>query len=421
MHFVHVVQMYHPVTSGSVKFFVEVAHQLVQRGHRVTILTTTAGELEAFWLPNKKEFPAGVQEYAGTTIHRFPIHRFAPHPLVYPVIRRLLVELGRLHAPLRLLRALSAFTPQAPLLTDWIATHAADIDVLHVTNVTLDGLIQPVLDCAERVGIPVVSTPFIHLGEATDTSLVRYYQMPQQMDILRRSRAVFAMTERERRFIVHHGIPSEKVHVVGAGVTPSEVTGGDGVAFRAAHRITGHLVIQIGAMARDKGTLTTIHALENVIAQGRDVTLVLVGAPLEHFVVAYEALPASLRAHIVLLAHASDQQKQDALAAADVLVLPSRTDSFGIVFLEAWCNHIPVVGADAGGIPDVISDGVDGILVPFDAPDALADAIGALLDEPERAYRYAEAGYAKVHAQYTWDAIGAQIVPLCVEAAQTTS
>ena len=419
MHFVHVVQLYHPVTSGSVKFFVELANQLVKRGHRVTILTTNAGELEAFWLPNKREYPTPTEVFSGTTLHRFPIQRFSPHPLVYPIIRRLLVELGRIPLPIRLMRAVSAFTPQTPLLSAWIDAHAADIDVLHVTNVTLDGLIQPVMDVAERHSIPVVVTPFIHLGVTTDDSLVRYYQMPQQIDILRRSRAVFTMTEREREFVIGHGVNPNLVHTIGAGVTPAEVVGGDGTAFRTEHNISGPIVLQIGAMARDKGTLTSIAALENLWQTGLDATLVLIGAPLEHFVAAYDALPVATRARIVLLAHATDQQKRDALAAAQLLLLPSRTDSFGIVFLEAWCNKIPVIGADAGGIPDVITDGVDGFLVPFDSPDALANRIRRFLEDTALAERFAAAGSAKVSRMYTWDAIGAVIVPLCVDAGAT--
>jgi glycosyltransferase involved in cell wall biosynthesis len=419
MHFVHVVQMYHPVTSGSVKFFVELGQRLVHSGHRVTILTTTAAELEAFWLSAKNEYPAGTEEHLGTTIIRFPIRRFSPHPLIYPIVRRLLVELGRLRCPVGMLRLVSAFTPQAPQITDWIVDHSADIDVIHVTNVTLDGLIHPVIDAAERGGIPVIATPFIHLGEANDASLVRYYQMPQQLDILRRSRAVFAMTARERDFITSHGVPHTRVHVVGAGVTPTEVTGGNGDAFRLRQNLSGPMVLQIGAMARDKGTLTTIDAMRILWQQGSDAVLVLIGAPLEHFVTAFAALPPDARARIVMLPHATELDKRDALAAADLLVLPSRTDSFGIVFLEAWCNHLAVIGAEAGGIPDVIEHGVDGLLVPFDDPRRLAEAIESLLADPERAHRYATAGATKVAQRYTWDAIGAAMVPVCVAAGTT--
>lgn len=412
MHVVHVVQLYHPVTSGSVRYFTELAEQLVARGHRVTILTTTAGELEAFWVAGKKEFPAGSESFAGTEIHRFPVERWSPHPLVYPILRRALVELGRLRFPVQLLRWLSAVTPRAPGIAAWIAAHHQDIDVVHVTNVTLDGLIHQVLAVAAAHQIPTITTPFMHLGVEGDASLVRYYAMPQQLDILRQSAAVFAMTAREKTFLAQQGVDPARITVTGAGVTPRAVTGGDAARFRAQHQITTPIVLQIGAMARDKGTLTTIAALQHLWADGVAATLVLIGAPLEHFLIEYDRLPAADKARIVLLADADEATKHDALAAAAVLTLPSRTDSFGIVFLEAWCNRVPVIGAAAGGIPDVIRDGVDGILVPFGAVAPLANAIAALLSDPARAAQYAAAGQAHVDAHYTWDAIGAVAVPV---------
>src|SRR3712207_7592070 len=54
------------------------------------------------------------------------------------------------------------------------------------------------------------------------------------------------------------------------------------------------------------------------------------------------------------------EDKRDLNAAGQVFCMPSRTDSFGIVYLEAWLNGVPVIGANAGGVPEVISDGVDG-------------------------------------------------------------
>jgi hypothetical protein len=94
--------------------------------------------------------------------------------------------------------------------------------------------------------------------------------MPQQLDILHRSRAVFVMTARERRFVVGHGVSDALVHVVGAGVTPTEVIGGNGASFRDSHQVSGPIILQIGAMARDKGTLTTIDAMRVLWQKGSD-------------------------------------------------------------------------------------------------------------------------------------------------------
>lgn len=85
--------------------------------------------------------------------------------------------------------------------------------------------------------------------------------------------------------------------------------------------------------------------------------------------------------------------------------MPSRTDSLGIVYLEAWLNEKPVVGALAGGVPEVISDGVDGHLVRFGDVPSLAVRLAHLLGDPEAAAAMGRRGREKVLARYTWDRI----------------
>src|ERR671939_166402 len=99
----------------------------------------------------------------------------------------------------------------------------------------------------------------------------------------------------------------------------------------------------------------------------------------------YEALREEVRAKCRWLGFLSDQDKRDLQAAGQVFCMPSGTDSFGIVYLEAWLNGVPVIGARAGGVPEIISDGVDGYLIDFGDVPALANRIQLLLQRPEAA------------------------------------
>jgi glycosyltransferase involved in cell wall biosynthesis len=412
MHIVHVVQLYHPVPSGSVRYFVEIGKRLVAAGHRVTVLTSEAYDLEAFWQAGRRTVAEREAWHEGCHVIRFPIVRWGHHPLIYPILRRLLVEGGRLGVPCTWLRTLASLTPQLPGLAAWIDQHHADIDVLHVTNLTLDGVLHPVLDVAQRRHISVMTTPFVHIGELHDPAFVRYYSMPQQIDVLQRSQRVCTMTDREARFLQSRGVPAERCVTIGAGVNVAEVTGGDAVAFRTDYAISdAPVVVQVGAMARDKGTITTIEAMQQVWARGIPATLVLLGAPLQHFTDYVAGLSVDVKARLRIIPYATQADVLNAYAAASVFVLPSRTDSFGIVFLEAWCNRLPVIGADAGGIPDVIRAGVTGSLVPFADVPALGEALITLLSRPDLAAQYAQAGYKEVLAQHTWDHVYARIYP----------
>jgi glycogen synthase len=78
------------------------------------------------------------------------------------------------------------------------------------------------------------------------------------------------------------------------------------------------------------------------------------------------------------------------------------------VLLEAWAHGVPVIGADAGGIPGVIDDGQNGLLVPFGDVAALGGALRRLLDDPALRQQLGEQGRQKVARQYTWPQVAAR-------------
>lgn len=85
----------------------------------------------------------------------------------------------------------------------------------------------------------------------------------------------------------------------------------------------------------------------------------------------------------------------DILRASDVFVFPSQLESFGLAALEASACGLPVVASDVGGLPEVVEDGVSGLLYPSKDVEALADRIRQLVDAPELRRRMGEAGRAR--------------------------
>lgn len=404
LHFLHVVQLYQPVPSGAARYFIEIGSRLVAEGHRVTVLATDAFDLEYLWSSAKRRVESREDWYDGVRVLRFPVRRMPGPSLAYPVLRRAMVELSRLPNSAPLLRRLAMITPRQPELYDFLRTSTAlaDVALVHTTNITLDFGILPLVAWAAQRGIPHVCTPFVHLGEPDNPRLVRYYSMRHQIDLLRHSAAVLTMTSLERRFLRERGVPDALMHTVGVGITPGELAGGDGARFRAEHRISGPVVLSLGVAAFDKGTLHVVEALQKLWAQDHEATWVQIGPHMGHFEEFYRQLPEADRARTRVLGFVSDEVKRDALAAADVLAMPSRTDSFGIAYMEAWCYDIPVVGALAGGVPDVITDGRDGLLVAFGDVPALTEALGRLLRDTAYARQLGRAGHAKVLREMTW-------------------
>jgi glycosyltransferase involved in cell wall biosynthesis len=406
MHFLHINQLYNRA-SGASRYFIEIGERLVREGHSVTVLTSDAHDLEHFWASGKRTVAEREAEHGGVRVLRFPVRRAPGPPIVYPLLRRLMVELGRVGRPAEpLLRRMAMLTPRLPELERYLATapELADVALVHTTNITLDFAILPAARWARGRGIPHLCTPFVHLGEPGRRQIVQYYSMPQQIGLLRGAEGVATMTSLERDFLVRAGVAAGRVRVVGAGVDPAEVAGGDGGRFRAAHSISGPIVLSLGAAAYDKGTLHVLEALRRLWARGVEATWVQCGPLLGHFEERYGELPAEARARTRVLGYVSDEVRRDALAAADVYAQPSRTDSFGIAYLEAWCYGVPVVGARAGGVPAVIDDGENGLLTPFGDVGALAGAIEGLLRDGALARRLGANGRAKVLRELTWDA-----------------
>jgi glycosyltransferase involved in cell wall biosynthesis len=93
----------------------------------------------------------------------------------------------------------------------------------------------------------------------------------------------------------------------------------------------------------------------------------------------------------------------DLMCAADLVVVPSVAEAFGLVLAEALYLGRPVVATRAGGIPEIIDDGVDGVLVEPGDSAALAKAIANALDDPDRARVMAGRGRDKVAARFSFE------------------
>jgi glycosyltransferase involved in cell wall biosynthesis len=155
------------------------------------------------------------------------------------------------------------------------------------------------------------------------------------------------------------------------------------------------LIGQLGALEPNKGTIDLVRAVDRN-NQGRSeadlVRLVLAGAPSPHFDTFLSDRPESDRRWLRVLGPLPKEQVPDFYDALDVFAMPSRTDSFGIVYLEAWANGKPVVAARAGGVVEVVSHEENGLMVPFGDVGALSEALGRLIREPELASRLGRTG-----------------------------
>lgn len=171
------------------------------------------------------------------------------------------------------------------------------------------------------------------------------------------------------------------VHPVALGTVPAPVSARPSGRQRR--------LLFVGRLERRKGIHLLLEALPALLPLHPDWTCELVGndtVPAEpgvtfkaQFLARHADAPWLSR--VEFAGAVSDAELQQRYARADVFVAPSLFESFGLIYLEALQHGVPVVGAAVGGVPDVVRDGVDGLLVPPGDAPALAAALDRLMSD----------------------------------------
>jgi glycosyltransferase involved in cell wall biosynthesis len=401
MKILHVTQRYWPCGGGAERYMQEIGERLVRDGHDVTVYTTDAFDLELFWRPGFRRIEDLEEEHNGVLIRRFPVRHL---PLPFPL------TLGLNFVPGRTFDL--TYHHPSPWVPDLLRAPAGDFDVVHTTALPYNSILYAGYLIARRSGARLICTPHLHFGEGSGSwRMLASYARPAQMWLVGQSDAVIARTAREARVLASRGVPADRISAIGGAFNPAELVGGDGGRFRTRYGLPGDepIVFCVGMKAFNKGTQHTVKAMHRLWNRGRRAKLVLAGASQPDFRRFWSRQSSIVRERTLLLDYVSDEDKRDLFAAGDVLAMPSRSDTFGVVFLEAWYYAKPVVGALAGGIPDVIDTGSDGCVVAFGDVGALAERLAALLDDAELRRRLGEAGQRKVLQKWTWDTVYEQL------------
>ncbi len=396
MHFLFISHRYWPIAGGSEKYVQEMAERLIQDGHSATVYTTNADEIDHLVLPNSKSLPAGNEAHNGVQIRRFPVRHYSPQHILRKVADKIPCNIARI-----LIRFPAAITPSL-----WIRSLLPNsYDVIHATASPFYSLFYPALVAANIKKIPFVFTPFFHTGEPRKSSQLGIHAMDFQISIIKRCNIIITQTNVERNNLIQRGIPKEKIIMLGMGINPEEIIGGNGDRFRSRYSINRDtsIILFVGSLNFDKGVFHIIEALNILQKSKLKMKFVFAGELSREFKKYFARQPANIQNKCLLLGTVHGEKKKDLFASSDIYVMPSRSDSYGIAYLEAWAAKKPVIGCFAGGVPEVISDGHDGFLIPFGDSDMLGSYIKILVQKPQLRNKFGKNGYKKVMKNCTWD------------------
>ncbi|WP_305970140.1 MULTISPECIES: glycosyltransferase family 4 protein [unclassified Mameliella] len=181
----------------------------------------------------------------------------------------------------------------------------------------------------------------------------------------------------------------DRFHIVHCGVDPDRYS-------PSPHAGPDTHLLFVGRLAGVKGVPILIEALRRIAPDTPNLRVTIIGDGPDR--AALEAQAQDLP--VTFTGYRSQSEVADALATADLFVLPSFAEGVPVVLMEAMASHVPVITTRIAGVPELVAHDTSGLLVAPGDAEGLRDAIKALIDDPGRRQRMGLEGRAKVEAEF---------------------
>jgi 2-deoxystreptamine N-acetyl-D-glucosaminyltransferase/2-deoxystreptamine glucosyltransferase len=327
----------------------------------------------------------------------------AHRPGVPTVERSQLVEVRRVGVALRHWRQLYGIAA-----VRHVASLASHVDIIHVHQGEDLATIPLGLLAKSVANVPMVITFHCSVGHTfvpRDASqrLMKAIGTPLEPLGMKRADAIIVLTSRLRSLVAQHGIAQERIHVIPPGINGTLF---DEVRQDPLPGLRRPRVLFVGRLVPQKNPLSMVRAA-NLIDEAADI--VIVGDGPERQRIEEEIADAGLGGRIHLTGFIPHDEIPSYLCHADVFAMPSQYEELGSVLLEAMRTGLAIVASDTGGIPEVIEDGRNGLLVPPDDVVGFARAVNRLLRDREFAQAMSNEGRRR-SLRYEWSQLAGEVL-----------
>lgn len=356
----------YPTFGGSGVVATELGHELARRGHEVHFIT--------YALPSRLDLFAARVSYHEVTVPTYPLFQYAPYDLAL-----------------------------ATRIAD-VATHEG-LDLIHV-HYALPHAISAHLAREMLRPRPLGVVTTLHGTDITIVGQDRSY-LPVTRFGIERSDAVTAVSDHLRKVTIEVFAPQQTIDVVPNFVDPDRwKPAAPGVSVAGRFGCAGRKVLMHVSNFRPvKRVLDVVEIFERVNARVPSC-LVMVGDGPDR--AAAEALCRDKGLGEIAFFLGNMPAVEAIMPSADLYVLPSDSESFGLSALEAQACGVPVLGYAVGGLPEVVASGETGFLGTVGDVDGLAAEGAALLADPRRYETVASAARARAVATFSADAMVAR-------------
>ena len=253
------------------------------------------------------------------------------------------------------------------------------------------------------INIPVIA---VSRGFTYEDRKVTLYESLQRF-LFRFADRIIAVSYGQRELLVKYNLPPKSIDVVHNSISIDSCR--PGLSYQEIEKVKDGLrvpancmmVVAAGRLSPEKGHRFLVDAIDRLSIASINVCFVFCGEGRCRTELENQAkfLGVSEMCRFV----GFRQDIMEIFKAMDLLVLPSLTEGLPNVVLEAFAAKKPVVATSVGGVPELVENGVNGLLVPPKRPDLLARAIEKCLSSPESLRIMGEAGYEKVKSQFAFE------------------
>jgi glycosyltransferase involved in cell wall biosynthesis len=364
----------------------DINRHLVRRGHAVTVVT-----------PGDPSLPRSDM-FDGVKIVRFPLE--LPPDLTYGRVAQSRVSwLGKFARVVVMAHYMEA---QHRAILAEVRENGGDVIHAHWAIPTGPAAVM----AARKLHLPSVITMhggdvYVNPEQGYDFP-TRWYVRPALRWTLRHAGALTAITEDCRQHALRAGAPAEHIRLVFNGTDLRRFSPAEN-GNRGDSRFGPHMVFACRQLFPRKGIRFLLEAGAELKSQFPDLKIVLAGDGFERPELARLAAELGIASDVTFLGWVPNVELPQYYRAAAVSVIPSLEEGFGIPAAEAMGCEVAVVASDAGGLPEVVENGVTGIVVPRGDAKALAQAIGSLLADPQRRRSMGQAGRERALRLFDWD------------------
>jgi len=280
-----------------------------------------------------------------------------------------------------------------------------DYDIIHTTFFPYFNLVIALL-IGKILKKPVICTPFFHFSNPR-------YLNSNLITILRNFDMLIACTSIEKNYLIKNlNLTSSKIATIPMGVDYDKFILRKGSFNFKDHYFSRKernykLILFCGYKNFEKGAISILKAIPYILENYPKVYFTFIGPSTTAFNREIVKTRKNTNARIINLSPDNltgyfDKNKIAAFMESDLYLMPSRSDAYGIAFLEGWSAGKPVIGAKIGATPEVIQENIDGLLTEFDNPHNIADQVLKLLRNKKLRKRLGEQGKVKVETFHSW-------------------